>query len=296
MRTRPGAVLLLALPLALPAARALVGPASAPAAQTGQQTGAGQPLPLDDLPGELPPPTAGDPVGGETRRPDSFDIFGRRRVRRGDTVEERIRGGWQLTELFLPESDARGRIAQGFMNIGDGLLSMELHAAWEQEGENAEFAEFDLHTTFTAEFQLTGNRELRCSTVIGSYLDEETGELLWERTGFERLYRLRENAGLLEFSFGPADSPQGKLIWKPYVPSREGEVDIFGRKQVVTGAFGDVDIFGREVETPRGVEDIYGRTRPEEGVGEGGETPAAGDETPAGGEGPDGGPDGGGVR
>ena len=99
-----------------------------------------------------------------------------------------------------------------------------------------------------------------CSTVIGSYIDEETGELRWERTGFEREYRLLETLEMLEMTFSDPEVGQGKMYFRPFLPRTLGSKDVFGRNEI--GSYGSTDIFGRRTLAEQGERDIYGRPAP----------------------------------
>ena len=189
------------------------------------------------------------------------DIFGRRTTVRGNTFADRLRGAWQLTSMSIPGSNAQGRVAQGFMHIGDSFMSLELHALWEGGNGNG-VPENDLHTTFTAEFQVDSGGKMFCSTIIGSYIDEETGELRWERAGYEREYRLQESRGQLELTFVDPETGPGQMKFRPFAPRTLGSKDIFGRNEI--GSFGATDIYGRPVAAQRGERDIFGRDTPAE--------------------------------
>lgn len=217
-------------------------------------------------PGQAPPQEQEDDKKGEEEAEaaprGAVDIYGRPVNRKGSTFAESIRGGWKLTDMILPDSDPTGRVAQGFLHISEGFLSMEIHASWTRAGVKTENPERDLHTTFTAEYVLEGDRSIRCATRIGSYLDEETGVLHWEREGYERLYRVRMKDRELVLEFGVPGQAPGRLVFKPVVPSQGGAVDIYGRKRMNTGAFGDTDIYGRKKKIERGAEtDIFGRRK-----------------------------------
>ena len=200
---------------------------------------------------ENPPP---DGFGSDPRI--AHDIFGRRTRIRGNTFAERLKGGWQLVRMVVPGSSPRGRLAQGFMHIGDSFMSLELHALWEED-PSGDIPENDVHTTFTAEYSIDSSGKMFCSTIIGSYIDEETGELRWERAGFEREYRIKETLEELELTFTDPETGQGQMYFRAFVPRTLGQSDIFGRK--VMGSHGATDIFGRKKAAHQGERDIYGR-------------------------------------
>ncbi len=210
----------------------------------------------EDLELDANPPPEG--LGSDPRI--AHDIFGRRTTIRGNTFAERLKGGWQLTRMTIPGSNPRGRLAQGFMHIGDSFMSLELHALWESGGDS-DVPENDLHTTFTAEYQVDSSGKMFCSTIIGSYIDEETGELRWERAGYEREYKLRETREELEVSFIDPEAGRGQMFFRPFVPRTLGTTDIFGRNEI--GSFGATDIYGRKIAAQKGDRDIYGRPAPQ---------------------------------
>lgn len=248
MKRITSTLLVAALPALGFSTNLLLGSATATAPQ--EQEGSADEVEVDENP---PPPgfNAGSRVG--------FDIFGRKTRIRGNTFAERIKGGWRLERLVIPGSNPRGRIAQGFMHIGESFMSLELHALYEDRGGGA-IPENDVHTAFTAEYHVDSSGKMFCSTIIGSFIDEETGELRWERTGFEREYRLIETLELLEVTFTDPDVGQGKMYFRPFVPRTLGSKDVFGRNEI--GSYGATDIFGRSTVAEQGDRDIYGRPAP----------------------------------
>ncbi|QDV10045.1 hypothetical protein Poly30_56070 [Planctomycetes bacterium Poly30] len=290
MKRITSTLLVAALPaLAMPVFSSLLAPGPMSTARVGQQgsqqgglqggqqgngrdDGLGDPAGLDQGLGadedEALPPEGFDPKNRE-----GYDLFGRRTKVRGNTFEERLQGGWRLVRMDLAGSNPTGRLAQGFLNISPSFLSMEIHALWE-EGSDDSIPENDIHTTFTAEYKVDNGGKLYCSTVIGSFVDEETGELIWERTGYEREYRVREILNQLELTFSEEGDRQSRLVFEPYLPREAGQRDIFGRKEM--GSFGATDIFGRNSAAEKGERDIYGRpvAPPAEGsTGEEGKRP-----------------------
>lgn len=225
--------------------------------QTGEQdgaAGAGTAKEGD----ETPPPEGFNPRGKTT-----YDIFGRRTTVRGNTFEERIKGGWRLSAMTLGGITASGSLVQGFLHIGDSFVSMEIHALWE-DGGGAGGPGSDIHATFTSEYSFNTTGKLTCATVIGSYLDDATGELTWERTGFEREYMVREIQNQLELTFQAGSGRENRLVFESYVPRQGGERDVFGRPIGINS--GATDIYGRKNASERRERDIFGRPdRPEPG-------------------------------
>ena len=221
--------------------------------QDGRQTGGQDGGNVDDdlaLDGDVPP------EGFDPNPSVALDVFGRRTRARSDTFADRIKGGWRLIRMAIPGSDPRGRLAQGFMHIGDSFMSLEIHALWE-EGATEEIPENDFHTSFTAEYQVDSSGKMFCSTVLGAYIDEETGELRWEREGYEREFRVSESVEELKLTFNDPQTGRGEMVFVPYLPRTKGRTDIFGRNEV--GSYGATDIYGRSKAAHRGERDIYGR-------------------------------------
>ncbi len=187
----------------------------------------------------------------------------RRSKPRAQTLAERLLGGWRLTEMRLEGVDSRGRIAQGFLHIGPAFLSMELHAAWDASQVLGAIPDSDVHAAFTAEYVIDGAGVLDCSTVIGSFVDEASGLLQWERPAFKRRYLIRENGRQLMLQFGEKGKFSNQLVFEPYLPTARGTRDIFGRPTAGVES-GETDIFGRRRPDAGGERDIYGREKPGE--------------------------------
>lgn len=191
----------------------------------------------------------------------SLDIFGRRTLARRNSLADQLIGGWRLRQLDLSGVSSVGRIAQGFLNINDAYLSMEIHAAYDEKS-GLDAPPTDVHTTFTAEYRLIGGNSIECLTVIGSFLDDQTGELRWERAGFSRRYSVEQNAGQLILTYGEEFGEVTRLVFVPQLPRVKGSRDIFGRKEG-TGTFGsERDIFGSPKAGGSGERDIFGRQKP----------------------------------
>lgn len=206
---------------------------------------------------KLPPGVGNGNVG-------ALDIFGRPLRARENTLVQRIQGGWQLTSMELLGSSAAGRSAVGFLNVGPNYLSIEVHASW--TGDNKSI-EYDFHTVFTAEYTLDATGRLQTRSVIGSYIDEQTGLLKWEAYAFPREYYVSETSKELVLSF---DKDKSRLTFRPRPPMMLGRSDIFGRRQIVDPLDNSIgtDIFGRNSTDTEGVRDIFGRIVPEEVPGE----------------------------
>jgi len=243
-----------------------------PAAQEGGQEGRPDPAPAGQETPQEPerrrPRTAPERPGDGAR----YDVFGRRIGGEPETFAERFLGGWQLVEMVVPGITDQGREAQGFLHVSPGFLSMEIHAAWGNAAEDGAGAiEEDFHESFTAEYQILGGNVLRCETILGSYLDDEAGALMWEVAGYERRFRIQEVAGRVVLEFGAAEGEQGRLVWERRMPTLDAGLDVFGRRRGVDDIKGGQDVFGRDVEPGVGEPDIFGRKgeRPEKGAGAG---------------------------
>lgn len=214
---------------------------------------------------DAPPTEAGE---DDDARPDrggqgasNLDIFGRPTRSRRNTLAERLLGGWQLTRMELAGTSSIGRIAQGFMNISDSYLSLEIHAAYNKDTSDGA-PPTDIHATFTAEYRLVDGGAIECSTVIGSFIDDQTGELRWERANFPRRYAISQEAGQLILTYGAEFGELTRLYFTPKMPSIGGARDIFGRKKGAGSLSGELDIFGRPVEIGTGERDVFGREKP----------------------------------
>lgn len=218
------------------------------------------------------PPGAVDDTGPGGARPGNgverptVDVFGRSTRVRGSRIEDKLMGGWRLKELRLAGSSDVGRIAQGFLHVGNGILSLEVHAAWDPKSRTNSNAEPDMHTTFTAEYELGPAGTLDCTTILGSFMDDQTGELRWERAGFRREYKVTVEGIKLTLTFGHRDGQTGRMVFEPFFPSAKGGRDLFGRPLRAGAAGGAMDIFGRPTRaSTSGERDMFGREKPVEG-------------------------------
>ena len=259
------------LALSLPAlALALPGPNDP--AQTGRA-------------GQESPPQRGD-AGGQTGRQDGdeggasrparpaqggrLDIFGRRTGSRPSSAAERLIGAWQLTGLDLANSKQAGRVAQGAMVVTEGFLSLEVHASWpvDEAPIDGEVPEADIHLSFTAEYSLGAAGQLVTATIIGSYIDEETEAVQWERPGYLREYRVGLRANELELSWGTEGEGTNRMVFTPRRPARSLTRDIFGAAKGRKTIDSRRDLFGRRTQPGSGERDVFGREKPaDEGEG-----------------------------
>lgn len=246
---------------------ALVLPdASAPAAQqegVPQQEGDPDDLPetLDEGPLEDRPAGADKPqLGGS-----NLDIFGRPRRSRSTRLEDRLLGCWQMTEMNLAGSSAAGRTAQGFLVISRDFLSLELHAAWANlppgEEDTSGVPESDIHVSFSAEYTFGKTGILETSTLIGSYIDAETGVLEWERPGYRREYRVEQKTNELILTWGTDGEGANRIVFKPRLTTVLGERDIFGAVKGSAGLGTQLDIFGRPKKQGSGERDVFGKEK-----------------------------------
>lgn len=216
---------------------------------------------------------------GRPARPDQgggLDVFGRRRSPRSGSARDRLIGCWQMTDLVISGSSAAGRQAQGVMVVTDGFLSLELHAAFaaapalEVEAEGA--PEADIHVSFSAEYSYGEAGQLVTSTIVGSYIDEQSGLLQWERPGYRREYKVTRRANELELSWGSEGEGFNRMLFKPRLPSLRGQRDIFGAVRGSKSLDDQRDVFGRRKKLGSGERDVFGREKPaEEGEGKSGD-------------------------
>lgn len=266
------------LTLSLPAlALALPGPANP--AQTGR---AGQEGPARQ--GEAGGQTGGEDEGGEVAPPARpvqgarLDIFGRSTSSRPSSAAERLIGGWQLTELVLAGSNSAGRVAQGAMVMSESFMSLEVHAMWPvgEDSIDEDLPETDIHVSFTAEYSLGTAGQLVTATIIGSYIDDETGLVRWERSGYLREYRVTLRTNELELSWGTEGEGTNRMVFRRRRPARPLTRDIFGAARGKENVNSQRDLFGRRARPGSGERDVFGREKPAEEGGEAGSTPPAG--------------------
>ena len=168
------------------------------------------------------------------------DIFGRpvRQGGRPRSATDRLEGCWQLIDIDLNGYPERGRRHSGYALIEGGFIALELHMTW----ENEELAVADYHQSFIAEYRLTPEGRLRVNTVIGAFIDDASGELLWERSGFVREYDFSVDNRSLTLRFGKGN----RMTFAPRKSSNPGERDIFGREAAAPTQ--ERDIFGRPLK------------------------------------------------
>ncbi|MEM9378791.1 MAG: hypothetical protein AAGB93_02500 [Planctomycetota bacterium] len=200
------------------------------------------------------------PEGVGNRNVGELDIFGRPKRPTRDSLVDRIKGGWRLKDMELKNSNSNGRVQDGFLHIGENFMSLEVHANW--EGVESSRLEYDLHVCYTAEYTIDATGRMFTLSTIGSYLQEYTGTLQWERRGFAREYFVRENGGELVLEF---DKGQSRMVFQPVRPSLLARRDIFGRKTIVDPEDNSIgtDIFGRKAQDTTGARDIFGRIVPD---------------------------------
>jgi len=230
---------LLTLALALPLS--LLTPGLAPHAQ--------EPRPRQDptqRPQDRPKDGETPPAERDLER-DDVDIFGRSkdRLARGDFGKSLL-GCWQMIDARLNGVPAQGRSGSGILLVHEGFLAFELHMNWPSTA-----ARLDVHQTFIAEYTLTPDRVLEVSTLIGSFLDDRTAELEWERSGFARRYEVAVSGSELILTYDKTN----QLIFTRLRPSKSKRRDIFGREVEAASSEGeDTDIFGRPARRKEGIE------------------------------------------
>lgn len=177
------------------------------------------------------------PGPGEAPEDEARDIFGRPvKKKTKETVAERILGCWLLVDIQLNGLPDVGRQGSGILLIHEGNLALELHMTWPRGGSGSDF-----HQSFIADYELAFDSVLRVNTLIGSFLDEDSGQLEWERSGFAREYELTVTDRNLVLAFGAGN----RMSFVRRVPAT-------AKKR---------DVFGREVHEETTSRDIYGRPR-----------------------------------
>ena len=136
------------------------------------------------------------------------------------------------------------------MVVTEGFMSLEIHASWpEVEAPiDGEIPEADIHLSFTAEYSIGAAGQLVTATIIGSYIDEETEAVQWERPGYLREYRVTLRANELELSWGTEGEGTNRMVFKPRRTARPLTRDIFGaaagRRTSTAGATSSVVVPG----------------------------------------------------
>ncbi len=180
-----------------------------------------------------PPEEEEEEVEEEVHR----DIFGRTRMRRSENGG--LTGMWQLLAMDLEGYPEEGLLTAGYMLIGRGFLSLEMHAIYEDGRVRDEQIE-DGFQTFMAEYELISGDRMVCRTLIGSFLDEEDDYLDFELVGETREYTVERDGEFLTLRWGEDDW----MTFARRLPSSGTLEDIFGKEGGEPSKAGP-DIFGR---------------------------------------------------
>jgi hypothetical protein len=184
--------------------------------------------------------TAQEPAKGEPReekaKTGDVDIFGRPQRTTGDKTgtNELLEGCWKLTDIELTGLIDNGRKAAGALLVHDNFLAFEVHMAWPGSLRRP-----TVHQSFIAEYELSQGRQLKVTTVIGSFVDQRLGVLDWEEPSFVRDYQVSITGDRLELTFGQGN----KMSFARQRSAGEDNRDIFGRER--REPVGERDIFGR---------------------------------------------------
>jgi hypothetical protein len=190
--------------------------------------------PQEPAPQEPAPKGGSQPKDQDPAEPER-DIYGRKRDR-GATggVREEVQGAWRLLDIELTGYPELGGSHAGMLLVSDGFLALELHMTWPTNAGGA-----DVHQTFLGEYEFRLDDQLQVNTIIGSFLDETSGELKWERAGFGREYTVSVTEKVLVLAFGRGNS----MTFGRMRPTRTQERDVYGRPMRDAGT--DRDIYGR---------------------------------------------------
>ncbi|MEZ6014520.1 MAG: hypothetical protein R3F49_05360 [Planctomycetota bacterium] len=233
--TLPSLAFSLALALPLPFVSTLWGDAEGRAAQEPRARTSQEPTPGR---GDRKPKEEGD----EAAPQPELDIYGRVIQRSAkDKAKDSLQGCWQLIDIQLVGFPDRGRAGSGLMLVHDGFLSFELHMSWPGTGSLSDRGT-DVHQSFIAEYELRPDRTLNVDTLIGSFIDDVTGELEWERSGFARQYAVEQTDDTLVLKFGQGN----RMAFTRKQSSRSGARDIFGREKRDSAE--GRDIYGRPLK------------------------------------------------
>jgi hypothetical protein len=185
---------------------------------------------------DVPAPIGLEPLAQEDEEED-LPTLGLTVLTPAQKLFEDLLGCWQLSTIESPHIGAAGRVMRGYLLVGDGFLSVEIHMAWDQAGRQLE----DAFQSGIHEFTLDDFGTLRTSTLIGASLDDYF-ELEWERPGVAREYQVKLAGAFLELR-----RSDGAVYVFSRRPSRAGRADrdIFGNPLPGKARR---DMFGRLVE------------------------------------------------
>ena len=182
-------------------------------------------------------PIGRDPIPGEEEQDDP--VLGLTPLTPAEKLYDEIQGCWQLATIESNLIGAAGREMSGYLLIGDGFLSVEIHMVWSRGEKVLE----DAFQSGIHEFTLDDFSTLRTTSLIGATLDNHF-EIEWERAGVVREYQVTQIGAFLELR------------------RTDGSVYVFSRRPSHTGR-NDRDIFGNPLPG-KARRDMYGRTIEEE--------------------------------
>ena len=118
------------------------------------------------------------------------------------------------------------------MAATEGFMSLEVHAMWPvaEAPIDGDVPEADIHLSFTAEYSIGTAGQLVTATIIGSYIDDQTGLVSWERPGYLREYRMTLRGNQLELSWGTEGEGTNRMVFKPRRPRRPLSRNISARR------------------------------------------------------------------
>lgn len=170
------------------------------------------------------------------------DIFGRVRTKPRLPGEESnsMQGMWQLVAMELEGYPDEGLTPVGFLLIGEAFLAFELQAYYSDDVTDDDPWE-DGYQTFMAEYEVISGQQLICTSLIGSYLDEEEDILDYEPPGIVREFTIERTGKLLTLRFGDDDW----MTFGKREPTGSRLQDLYGRDRGTRTKLGP-DIYGRE--------------------------------------------------
>lgn len=140
--------------------------------------------------------------------------------KRNAELMEGLRGAWMLQNIQGPSGTPRS--ARGFMLIGDGFLSMEIHGLLSAVGESAPVFQSGVHL-----FELTPVSYLQTTGLIGVNNMTDPNVTEFERPGLIREFRVELNDPFLTLRRrGDNTALKFKRIQHPNSTKR----DLFGRE------------------------------------------------------------------
>jgi hypothetical protein len=166
-----------------------------------------------------------EPASKQQEKTAGRDIYGRPLKGNASDVATGILGCWQLVDIDDADLPAFGRTQAGFLLITEDFLALEIHVAWEEEGEAVVDEDFQsgIH-----EYHLDATGRLVTTGLIGAFLHPEDYELTWEPPAEQRRFYVDLAGSVLSLRRDDGS----RLSFNRRRPSGRGSKDIYGREIV----------------------------------------------------------------